>query len=162
MATLKGKSILVIGGTSGIGYAVARASLTSQAERVIVVSSSSTRVNETLNLLRSFAASSSLPGKVEGKAVDATDLPALDKAISGFGEIDHLVYTSGSSLNIKPFKETDVASMKGPPPSGLLNIQLYLNNLQISSMYESGELCKQRKVPSFERGARLFSPRASP
>jgi NAD(P)-dependent dehydrogenase (short-subunit alcohol dehydrogenase family) len=129
MATLKGKSILVIGGTSGIGYAVARGSLASQAERVIVISSTSTRVNEALTQLRSFVSSSSLPGKVEGLVVDATDLPALDKAVSGLGEIDHLVYSSGSSLRIKKFKETDVGSMKG-------RSSLYLKSLiksQISS-----------------------------
>ena len=44
MAALQGKRIIVIGGSSGIGYSVAKASLLSLAEHVTIASSSQAKV----------------------------------------------------------------------------------------------------------------------
>ena len=51
MATLQGKKVVVIGGSSGIGYGVARASLLSLAEHVIVASSSQAKVTAAVGKL---------------------------------------------------------------------------------------------------------------
>ena len=53
MATLAGKTVLVIGGSSGIGYGVAKASLLSRAARVIIGSSSQQKVDGALARLKS-------------------------------------------------------------------------------------------------------------
>jgi NAD(P)-dependent dehydrogenase (short-subunit alcohol dehydrogenase family) len=61
--TLKDSRIVVLGGTSGIGLAVARAAISEGAE-VVVGSSSTTRVSEAV---------AALGGNANGHAVDISD-----------------------------------------------------------------------------------------
>lgn len=82
--SLSGQRIVVIGGTSGIGFAVARLA---QAEgaRVVVASSRMANVE---------AARERLSG-AEGFAVDVTDERAVAQALEGLGRFDHLAFTAG-------------------------------------------------------------------
>lgn len=100
---LLNKHILVIGGTSGIGFGVAEASLASGAQ-VTVSSSNQSRVDATVEKLKA-----DFPGqKVAGHACDLSkptveqDLEAL---FSKVGKVDHIVYSAGDKLAAAPIQE---------------------------------------------------------
>ncbi|KAF9483319.1 short-chain dehydrogenase/reductase SDR, partial [Pholiota conissans] len=94
MSTLKNKSILVVGGSSGIGFEVALASLQELANPVIIASSNPERVNKAVERLRAH----NFPGTVRGEVVDATDSAAVKDFITRIGEVDHIVWTSGNKV----------------------------------------------------------------
>ena len=100
---LEGKRILVIGGTSGIGYAVAEASVEYGAD-VTVSSSSTAKVQKTIDSL--IKAYPSAKSRVHGFACDLST-PELDGNIKKLledttaaagGKLDHIAYTAGDSL----------------------------------------------------------------
>ena len=115
MATLEGKTIVIVGGTSGIGFGVAKAALLSQAARVIVASSSEARVGNALTRLREVIGGQNLPGQVDGRVVDAKDMRSVQTFIEGVREIDHLVWTSGDQgVGIGPgLQDVDLETRKG-------------------------------------------------
>jgi len=83
--SLREKLIVIIGGTSGIGFAVAEAALREQA-KVIVASSNPANVD---------AAVTRLAGAASGLPLDVTSEPAVETAFAQIGAIDHLVFTAG-------------------------------------------------------------------
>jgi NAD(P)-dependent dehydrogenase (short-subunit alcohol dehydrogenase family) len=87
---LKNQRIVVLGGTSGIGLAVARAAAGEGAE-VVVGSSSEARVGAALAVLGQGAA---------GRAVDLSDEAATRAFFGWTGPFDHLVYTAGEPLQM--------------------------------------------------------------
>jgi NAD(P)-dependent dehydrogenase (short-subunit alcohol dehydrogenase family) len=93
--SLKNARVLVIGGTSGIGLGVASAA----AERgaiPIVVSRQQSSVDRAL---------SDLPERARGATVDLTDLSALERLAVDIGDIEHLVFTAGESLELAPLAD---------------------------------------------------------
>lgn len=82
--SLAGKRVVVIGGTSGIGFAVA---LGARAEGADVVVASSNPQNVE-------AAASRLDGAA-GLAIDVTDEGSVEKALGTLGRFDHLAFTAG-------------------------------------------------------------------
>src|ERR1700739_4027852 len=97
--TLNGKRIVVLGGSSGIGLATARAALREGAS-VVIASSQQARVEQAL---------STLPG-AEGYAVDLTDEAAVQAFFARIGAFDHMVFTAGESLQLGPLASTDLDS----------------------------------------------------
>ena len=85
---LKGKRILVLGGTSGIGLAVAEAAM-AEGSDVVVVSSQQRRMDAALTLLGKAA---------EGYVVDLSNEMAVEALFGKMGPFDHLVYTAGDSV----------------------------------------------------------------
>jgi NAD(P)-dependent dehydrogenase (short-subunit alcohol dehydrogenase family) len=79
--------IVVIGGTSGIGLAVARAAADAGAQ-VIIGSRSAASVERALAQIPAAA----------GQAVDVTSPESLKAFFAGTGEFDHLAYTAGDAL----------------------------------------------------------------
>ena len=92
---LSKKRVVVLGGTSGIGLAVAEAALGLGAE-LVVASSNPDRIREVL---------AALPG-AEGQAVDLTDEAAVRQFFDRIGAFDHLVFTAGESLQLGPLADT--------------------------------------------------------
>jgi NAD(P)-dependent dehydrogenase (short-subunit alcohol dehydrogenase family) len=93
--SLKNARVLVIGGTSGIGLGVASAA----AERgaiPIVASRQQSSVDRAL---------SQLPEHARGATVDLTDLSALERVAIDIGDIEHLVFTAGESLELAPLAD---------------------------------------------------------
>lgn len=97
MMDLKGAHVVLLGGTSGIGFATASAAAAHDAQ-VTVVSSSPASVE------RAVAA---LPDGADGQAVDLGDPARVQALFDGLGELDHLVYTAGEPLALMPIAETD-------------------------------------------------------
>lgn len=80
---LAGRSVLVIGGSSGIGFAVARAAL-EQGARVTVCSS---------NAEKARIAAGRLGGSASA-GLDVTDEKAVEAFFAQFGAVDHIVFTA--------------------------------------------------------------------
>ncbi|KAF7800302.1 hypothetical protein EIP86_011551 [Pleurotus ostreatoroseus] len=99
MATLEGKRIAILGGTSGIGYAVAKTSLLSRAEHVFVASSSPDKVKSAVSRLCAEPAlqtlHSDLPERITGEVVNMENTDTVKEFFDKIGEIDHLIITSG-------------------------------------------------------------------
>ncbi|MFZ5781069.1 MAG: SDR family oxidoreductase [Pseudomonadota bacterium] len=100
--TLTGKQIVVLGGTSGIGLAVAQAAAREGA-RLTIASSSAARVSDALR---------SMPPGTEGRALDLTDGAAVKAFFDATGPIDHLVYTAGEPLKLARLAESDLDSVR--------------------------------------------------
>ena len=82
---LDGRKIVVVGGASGIGFAVATAALDAGA-RVVIASRQPSSVE---------AALKRLGGGAEGSAVDVNDEGDVQRFFEGLGPFDHLVFTAG-------------------------------------------------------------------
>ena len=91
-SSLNGKTVIVIGGSSGIGAAVALAAIARGAQVVL-------------------AGRRLMPGidnGVRSEPVDVTDSASLQRLFETVGHFDHLVYTSGPSVRAKTLNETDL------------------------------------------------------
>jgi len=117
MATLAGKTVVVVGGSSGIGFGVAKASLLSSASHVIIVSSNKQRVEDAVVRLQaavSEAAKSthlSVVGKITGDVLDVRSIAGVHEFFGKIGELDHLVWTSGDPLRLG-FPNVDLEAQK--------------------------------------------------
>ena len=83
--TLQGKRVVIVGGSSGIGYAVARAAK-AQGAQVVVASSQAANVEKAVQRLGDGAA---------GFTIDVTREADVEARFKDFGAFDHLVFTAG-------------------------------------------------------------------
>jgi NAD(P)-dependent dehydrogenase (short-subunit alcohol dehydrogenase family) len=90
--------VVLVGGTSGIGLATARAAADRGAE-VVVVSARQASVDSALAVL---------PENASGYAADVRDSAALDDVFGRIGQFDHLVYTAGDALAVTPLADLDL------------------------------------------------------
>lgn len=114
---LSGKKIVIIGGTSGIGFGVAKAALLDRAAEVVVVSSSKNRVDDAVKRLKKIVEENAgLDGVAKGEAVDAANSEQVKALFARVGEIDHLVWTSGGSIDSSTrlaIKDADLDKRRG-------------------------------------------------
>jgi NAD(P)-dependent dehydrogenase (short-subunit alcohol dehydrogenase family) len=99
--TLKDKRIVIIGGTSGMGLATAKAAVALGAQVVI-----GGRSNEKLE-----RAKKEIGGKVTGFALDVGEEAQIKTFFAGVGKFDHLT-TPGSTIHGGPFLTLDSASAR--------------------------------------------------
>jgi len=92
------KRVVIVGGSSGIGLAVAQEAA-SQGADVVIVSSSAERVQEAIK---------SIGGAARGQAVDVSDEKAVESFFTNLGGFDHLVFTAGDSLQLNELAKTDL------------------------------------------------------
>ncbi|KZW00450.1 short-chain dehydrogenase/reductase SDR [Exidia glandulosa HHB12029] len=108
--TLAGKTVLVVGGTSGIGYGVAEA-VVAQGGHVIVASSTQSKVDSAVQRLQKIGAKGV---KVSGATVNAREEQSIKALAESVGEVDHLVWTCGDLEMIGiQFPNIDAAAAKG-------------------------------------------------
>jgi NAD(P)-dependent dehydrogenase (short-subunit alcohol dehydrogenase family) len=93
--TLNGRTIVVIGGSSGMGLATARAAALDGAE-VTIASSRQERID---------AALSELPDGCVGAALDVRDETQVASVFERVGEFDHLVFTAGDAFTPRPLAD---------------------------------------------------------
>ncbi|BBX05596.1 SDR family oxidoreductase [Mycolicibacterium aichiense] len=101
--SLKHTNVLVIGGTSGIGLGVAHA-VADRGATPYVASRHQTGVDRAL---------AELPDGARGATVDLTDPSALDRLAADVGDLDHLVYTAGESLELAALADLTPAVVNG-------------------------------------------------
>ncbi|WP_216895854.1 SDR family oxidoreductase [Nocardia alni] len=96
--SLTGQHVAVLGGTSGIGLAVAAAAAEQDA-KVTVVSSRQTSVDR---------AKAELPSGVTGRVTNLADAGQVRDLFDTLGPLDHLVYTAGDPLLLTPLADLDI------------------------------------------------------
>lgn len=104
MATsLAGKKIVVIGGSSGIGFAIAAGALAEGAS-VVIASRQRAGVDTALARLAS-------PG-AGGTTIDVTDETSVAAFFGGVGAFDHLAYTAGdwTAAGSGPIRDLDLGA----------------------------------------------------
>lgn len=96
--SLKGKRIVLLGGTSGFGLATAIAAA-AEGVNIVVVSSNQQRVNNALAIL---------PAESEGYVADLSDEKQVKNLFKQIGEFDHLVFTAGEALQLKELSDVNM------------------------------------------------------
>lgn len=99
---LQNEKVVILGGTSGLGLATAKA-VAGQGAAVVVVSANQKRVDEALK---------TLPAGSQGYAVDLGREANIKTFFEGIGNFDHLVYTAGESLSLTPIDALDIEQAK--------------------------------------------------
>lgn len=99
---LAGKRVVVLGGTSGFGFAAADLAAR-QGAAVLVASSNRARVD---------GAVARLPQGAEGRVLDITDAAGVEAFFAGLDPFDHLVVTVGDPLQLAGLRGTDVAAAR--------------------------------------------------
>jgi len=90
---LTDQTMVVVGGTSGIGLATAHAAADVDA-RVIIVGRNSDKLK---------LAVAGMDGRARGELVDASDRDALDGLFARTGQFDHLVIAASGGIGAGPF-----------------------------------------------------------
>jgi NAD(P)-dependent dehydrogenase (short-subunit alcohol dehydrogenase family) len=104
--TLKDQRIVALGGTSGIGLAVAQLAL-GEGAWVVVVSNREDAVERARRELAQQSPSHSM-----AQVVDVTTDDAVKQFFDHVGPFDHLVYTAGEDLPLGPLVNTDLSRAK--------------------------------------------------
>lgn len=106
MPPIKNNTVLVIGGSSGIGYGVAQLCL-SEGASVHIASSNPTRITESVESLKQTIPNAQITGHVCDLASPDVEahLSTLFDAIGGPQTLDHIVYTAGGKIPIAPISE---------------------------------------------------------
>ena len=92
---LTNQRIVIIGGSSGMGLATARAAAAAGAA-VTIASGDQGRLNTAL---------AGLPGHCDGAVVDTRSEADVAALFTRAGELDHLVYTAGDALAQRPLQD---------------------------------------------------------
>lgn len=96
--SLQDQRVIVMGGSSGIGLAVAEQAAL-QGAHVVIASSNQERIQRAIE---------SISGEAQGQVVDVSDERAVATFFSRVGAFDHLVFTAGDSLHLQDLAATDL------------------------------------------------------
>ncbi|MCJ1426009.1 hypothetical protein MMC29_003911, partial [Sticta canariensis] len=118
LSKLAGKRILVLGGTSGIGFCIAEAAVEHDAI-VIVSSSNASKVDKAVHRLQT--AYPSRFSNISGKTCNLADPAALEANLGALFEfatgskrelLSHVAFTAGDAITISPIAEASVDYMR--------------------------------------------------
>jgi NAD(P)-dependent dehydrogenase (short-subunit alcohol dehydrogenase family) len=99
---LSEKRIVILGGSSGIGLAVAQQVVARRA-RAIIASSNADRVKQAI---------ATLEEKAEGHTLDLSNERDIQNFFQKVGDFDHLVFTAGDTLQLNDLAATDLAKAR--------------------------------------------------
>jgi NAD(P)-dependent dehydrogenase (short-subunit alcohol dehydrogenase family) len=102
MHTLKGKKVVVLGGSAGIGLETAKVAANHGAQ-VTIVSGNQDRI---------YKALSELPADSKGLIADHSNEQEIAQLFQTVGNFDHLVYTAGENLRLGAIAETTLQDAK--------------------------------------------------
>jgi len=92
------KRVVILGGSSGIGLAVAEQAAP-QGAKLVIASSNAERVQKVVE---------KLDGNAQGHTLDLTDESAVENFFAKLGTFDHLVFTAGDQLRLHDLAATDL------------------------------------------------------
>jgi NAD(P)-dependent dehydrogenase (short-subunit alcohol dehydrogenase family) len=165
MATVKytsklaGSTVLIIGGTSGLGFALAEALVEHKASHVYLVSSRSSKVSSSIARLKSTYPDSQTT--VLGITCNLGDEANLEPNIQSLFQqvdrkLDHIVYTAGDAIIPRPLGDVTMANML---KSGMVRFfapffvakhgAAYLNAGPASSITFTGGAASEKPVPGW-------------
>jgi NAD(P)-dependent dehydrogenase (short-subunit alcohol dehydrogenase family) len=98
---IEGQSVVIIGGSSGMGLAIAKEAVDAGAD-VTVAGRSQAKLNE---------ARQAIAGDVTTRTVDVSEEQSVKRLFSEIGSFDHLVVT-GSSVRTGPLRELSLADAR--------------------------------------------------
>jgi NAD(P)-dependent dehydrogenase (short-subunit alcohol dehydrogenase family) len=90
--------VVVLGGSSGIGLAVAQ-QVVAQGASAVIASSNANRIKEAVG---------TLDGKAEGHMLDLSNEQDIQSFFQRLGDFDHLVFTAGDTLQLNELAATDL------------------------------------------------------
>lgn len=90
--------MILMGASSGIGFATAKAAV-EQGANIVIVSSNQQRIDKALT---------ELPKGSEGYAVDLSKEENMKDFFSKIGKFDHLVFSAGENLTLNNISETNI------------------------------------------------------
>jgi NAD(P)-dependent dehydrogenase (short-subunit alcohol dehydrogenase family) len=100
--SLASQHVVIIGGSSGMGLATARAAAAAGAV-VTIASSSEERLD---------AALAELPGRCDAEVVDTRDEASVAGMFGRIGSLDHLVYTAGDAFTPRPLADVSLSEAR--------------------------------------------------
>jgi NAD(P)-dependent dehydrogenase (short-subunit alcohol dehydrogenase family) len=101
-SNLHGKKLIVLGGSSGIGFATAKAAA-AEGAIVTIISGNQQRIHEALQ---------QLPAGSTGIAADLSKEDNIRVLFSDMEKFDHMVYTAGENIRISPIGSSDIDAAK--------------------------------------------------
>src|SRR5258707_4998690 len=99
---LSEKRIVVLGGSSGIGLAVAQ-QVVARGARAIIASSNADRVKQAV---------ATLDARAEGHTLDLSNEGDIQNFFEKIGDFDHLVFTAGDTLQLDELAATDLTKAR--------------------------------------------------
>jgi len=99
---LSEKRIVVLGGSSGIGLAVAQ-QVVARGARAIIASSNADRVKQAV---------ATLDGHAQGHTLDLSNEHDIQNFFQKIGDFDHLVFTAGDTLQLNELAATDLTEAR--------------------------------------------------
>jgi len=102
-SSLAGKQVVLLGGSSGLGLATAKAAVKEGAV-ITIVSSSQARIDLALQ---------ELPRGSHGYAMDLSSEENIKDLFARLGAFDHLVYTAGENISLGQLADTDISAARG-------------------------------------------------
>src|SRR5258708_35344978 len=99
---LSEKRIVVLGGSSGIGLAVAQ-QVVARGARAIIASSNADRVKQAV---------ATLDGHAQGHTLDLSNEHDIQNFFQKIGDFDHLVFTAGDTLQLNELVATDLTQAR--------------------------------------------------
>ena len=99
---LAGKKVIILGGSSGLGFATAKAAA-AEGAKVVIVSSNQTRIDLALE---------ELPQGSKGYATNLSSEQNIRDFFNQAGRFDHLVYTAGENIEMSMVADTDIEKGK--------------------------------------------------
>ena len=100
--SLASKRVILLGASSGLGLATAKAAA-AEGAKIVIVSSNQQRIDNALK---------ELPQGSEGYAVDLSEEKNIKNFFDQIGSFDHLLYTAGENLNLKTIADTDIETAR--------------------------------------------------
>ena len=116
---LNGQSLLVVGGSTGIGFAVAKAAL-ENGMKVVISSSNQKKLDKAVTLLESHVkAIPTNSGSIAGKTCNLADTDNIDKNIlvllqfctKDHVKLDHVVFTAGDFFKLPSLEDVTPADV---------------------------------------------------
>ncbi len=97
-AAFPSQRVVVIGGSSGIGLAVAQ-QVVALGGNVVIASSNAQRIQQAV---------ASLGARAEGRTLDLADEQAIQTFFQNTGSFDHLIFTAGDALQLNELAAADL------------------------------------------------------
>jgi NAD(P)-dependent dehydrogenase (short-subunit alcohol dehydrogenase family) len=161
MPSISGQSILVLGGSSGIGAAVAKLAA-EQGVHVSIASSNPTRVSNAVKALKDAVPHAKITGftiDLDTAQVEDHLVKLLTDITSNGTKLDHIVFTA-NSLNLKPLDQVTVDYLRNSGQFGLVVPMIlaklaprFLNSSYKSSLIFTSGRVAEKPVKGYTMGA---------
>ncbi|TVY26484.1 Short-chain dehydrogenase/reductase [Lachnellula hyalina] len=159
MPSISNHSILIIGGSSGIGFAAAKLALEAGA-RVAIASSNPTRVTSAVTSLKTSFPDSQISGYECDLSLEGIE-SRIDKLFNaatakGTTLLNHVIYTAGRVPAVKPLAETEIEETIKSSQLGFAAVLAiaklaprYIKESYTSSITFTGGRVAEKPIPTY-------------